>query len=263
MRNFIFFILAVFLFSSCGSTDPAENQIIEPPIEQPSQPNLTEVQDTLNNSTDSLTNLAIKDSLNTQVAETPTSKTTKNIPEPTPVTTSNNTTTNNTPTSQPVKHTPKAPKAVIQFVTKAFDYGTIKEGESIDRVFKFKNVGNVPLNLLSVEATCGCTQPTFPFLPIPPGGENEIKVTFNSRLKRGKQNSKITVLTDASVKTHYLYLNGFVEEKPKEEEKEEKDDPKEEKENPDKEEEKEEPKAPEEPKKEVPTSQPTDSTGNQ
>jgi hypothetical protein len=57
--------------------------------------------------------------------------------------------------------------------------GKLKANESIDIIWRFKNVGNKPLVIENASASCGCTVPEKPEKPIAPGEEGQIKATFN------------------------------------------------------------------------------------
>ncbi|MEM7299303.1 MAG: DUF1573 domain-containing protein [Bacteroidota bacterium] len=85
----------------------------------------------------------------------------------------------------------------ISFAEKSFDFGEIKQGDRVEHVFEFENIGNEPLILSDVKTTCGCTAPAWPREPIAPGAKGEIKVVFNSAGKMGMQNKVITVMSNA------------------------------------------------------------------
>lgn len=87
-----------------------------------------------------------------------------------------------------------APK--IQFNEKVFDFGQLTQGEKSEHVFKMKNSGKSDLIIRKTHASCGCTAITSGASIIKPGQETEIKVVFNSRGKRGRQNKYITVITN-------------------------------------------------------------------
>ena len=74
-----------------------------------------------------------------------------------------------------------------------FDFGEITQGTKIEHVYKFKNNGTADLKLGRPKTSCGCTASLLSKDIIPPGSEGEIKVTFNSSGKRGKQNRRITI----------------------------------------------------------------------
>ncbi len=108
-------------------------------------------------------------------------------------------------------------RAVMSFRDKSHKYGMIMQGDKVKHDFKFTNKGTKELVVSNVSASCGCTQPSFPFIPIPPGETGVIGVVFDSTGKLGPQKSTVTVFTNAG--THKIYLEGFVDaerEKPKE-----------------------------------------------
>lgn len=87
--------------------------------------------------------------------------------------------------------------AKIEFENPNHDFGEIKEGEVVSTVFKFKNVGSMPLNIVSVDVTCGCTVAEKPEKPIGAGKTGEIKVEFNSAGKVGINKKYVTVTSNA------------------------------------------------------------------
>lgn len=88
----------------------------------------------------------------------------------------------------------KLPK--FQFTHKDFDFGLIYQGEKVLHKFKFKNVGNSPLVISDVSATCGCTVPTYSKKPLAPGEEGYIQVKFDSSGRRGMQHKSVTILAN-------------------------------------------------------------------
>lgn len=105
----------------------------------------------------------------------------------------------------------KKKRSKIKFEETTFKFGTIKTGDKVNHKFKFKNTGNAPLVIKNVDVSCGCTFPSYPFLPIKPGEAGEIDVTFNSEHKVGRQKPTVTVVTNGRPRTLKLYLEGFVE----------------------------------------------------
>jgi len=85
----------------------------------------------------------------------------------------------------------------IKFTETSHDFGNINEGTYAKYSFKFFNVGNKPLVIKSVNASCGCTAPSWPKNPIMPGDSNTITAVFNSRGYGGsKFHKSITVTTN-------------------------------------------------------------------
>lgn len=91
---------------------------------------------------------------------------------------------------------PNAPE--MEFDKPEHNFGDITQGEKVTAKFKFTNTGKTPLIISDVITTCGCTVPSWPKEPIPPGGKGEISATFNSEGKMGKQNKVITVMSNSS-----------------------------------------------------------------
>ncbi|MEM9549023.1 MAG: DUF1573 domain-containing protein [Bacteroidota bacterium] len=113
-----------------------------------------------------------------------------------------------TQTQKPQKVNRKKPK--IRFEELTWNFGEITEGDIVEKKFKFTNIGNAPLQILSTSATCGCTMPSFPFLDIAPGESNVIGVTYNSVGKDGKQTPEVTVVSNTNPKVTTIKLQGFV-----------------------------------------------------
>lgn len=93
------------------------------------------------------------------------------------------------------------------------DFGKIKEGEVLNVVFRFKNVGDKPLIISQVTAGCGCTIPEQPTKPYAPGETGEIKATFNSSGKVGPNSKPVNVFANLDPAMTTLYFD--VEVKPK------------------------------------------------
>lgn len=89
------------------------------------------------------------------------------------------------------------PKTTIQFDTTKHNFGTIKEGDKVKYAYHFKNIGNNPLLISNVSASCGCTVPSFPKEPIAPGGDGSIEVEFNSKGKEGHQTKNVMIYSNA------------------------------------------------------------------
>ncbi len=85
------------------------------------------------------------------------------------------------------------PVTKVEFDSYEHDFGTIREGEKVRHVFRFKNVGEHPLIIRSARGSCGCTVPTWPKEPIPPGGTGEIPVEFNSKGQRGQVQKSVFI----------------------------------------------------------------------
>ena len=87
---------------------------------------------------------------------------------------------------------------VISFKENSIDFGDIVQGQKVEHTFVLTNTGKQPLIISNVAATCGCTVPSWPREPVAPGKSAEIKVSFNSTGKVGKQNSVVRIYSNAS-----------------------------------------------------------------
>ena len=107
--------------------------------------------------------------------------------------------------------TEKANAPKVEFDEKVFDFGQLTQGEKAEHVFTMKNNGKSDLIIRKTRATCGCTAIAPITKVIKAGEETEIKVVFNSRGKRGRQNKLITVITnDPSESSVRLRVTGNV-----------------------------------------------------
>ncbi|RAI83745.1 DUF1573 domain-containing protein [Algoriphagus yeomjeoni] len=88
--------------------------------------------------------------------------------------------------------------AVLTFKEKSIDFGDITQGDKVEHTFELTNTGSTPLIISNVAVTCGCTATSWPKEPIAPGKSSEIKVSFNSAGKMGKQNSVVRIYSNAS-----------------------------------------------------------------
>ncbi|MFK7808053.1 MAG: DUF1573 domain-containing protein, partial [Saprospiraceae bacterium] len=104
-----------------------------------------------------------------------------------------------------------APRTKIEVLDKTFDFGVIKQGEKASTVYRVKNVGDNPLIISKAKGSCGCTVPQWPKEAIAPGEIAEIKVVFNSRGKKGKQNKRITLTANTDPVQTYMTITGTVQ----------------------------------------------------
>ena len=102
---------------------------------------------------------------------------------------------------------------VFKFEELEYDFGTIAEGKVIEHEFKFTNVGEAPLVISNVQASCGCTTPNWTKTPVKPGDEGFVKVVFNSTAKAGVQSPTVSIQANTSPSVSRLRLKGTVNQK--------------------------------------------------
>ena len=104
-------------------------------------------------------------------------------------------------------------QAEIKFDKVSYDFGTFSENDPVHKTtFTFTNVGNAPLVINQVIASCGCTIPRYDKRPIAPGQKGSIEVTYNGTGKfAGHFKKSITVRTNGKNEMTRLYIEGVME----------------------------------------------------
>lgn len=113
----------------------------------------------------------------------------------------------------PEKTNKKVKEPEITFESLVHDYGNITQGDNGECDFVFKNTGKADLILTNCRASCGCTVPSWPKDPIPPGKKATIHVKYNTN-RIGAINKTITVESNAVNNRVVLSIKGNVAEKP-------------------------------------------------
>lgn len=104
--------------------------------------------------------------------------------------------------------------AKIKFENMLIDLGTIKEDAVIEKSFEFTNIGTRDLVVINTKGSCGCTVPTAPTEPIPPGGKGKIMVKYTAKNKVGPQKPVVTVTTNGVPSIVKLNMEAWVEQIP-------------------------------------------------
>lgn len=98
----------------------------------------------------------------------------------------------------------------IKFEEESFDFGTLKEGDVVEHKFKFKNVGDNPLEIYNVQVQCGCTVAAKPEAPVGVGQTDEIVVKFNSKGKSGINKKFVTVTSNTEPSQTFIEFTAEV-----------------------------------------------------
>lgn len=85
---------------------------------------------------------------------------------------------------------------VASFGHRTYNFGTIKQGEVANTAFTLTNTGKSDLIIRKTKASCGCTVVQPDKTVIKPGESAEIKASFNSKGRKGKQSKNIDVTTN-------------------------------------------------------------------
>ena len=86
-------------------------------------------------------------------------------------------------------------RAGLHFDLLSHDFGTVDEGVVLDYSFEFRNTSNTPLEIVNVEATCGCTVLDSWDRVVEPGQTGRIPVRLNTRTFNGPVRKAINVTT--------------------------------------------------------------------
>lgn len=112
-----------------------------------------------------------------------------------------------------------AKEALANLTTMSFDklshdYGKVPADTDNKTTFRVTNTGKKPLIIEKVSASCGCTTPSKPEKPIPPGKSDEIVVVFHPKETQiGQQNKTVTVIANTDPKMEVLSISAIVEKK--------------------------------------------------
>ena len=104
-----------------------------------------------------------------------------------------------------------AQKPTITFQTKDHDFGNINETDGkVSYVFEFTNTGTATLAIQNVQASCGCTTPSWTKEPIEPGKKGKIVATYDPAGRPNGFNKSISVHSNATNENEVLYIRGNV-----------------------------------------------------
>jgi hypothetical protein len=103
----------------------------------------------------------------------------------------------------------KAPQ--ISWDKTSHSFGVFKEEAGMQTaIFEFTNVGEEPLYLTNVKASCGCTATDYTKEPIQKGKKGFVKASYNPQNRPGKFNKTITVTSNCETPTTILTISGEV-----------------------------------------------------
>ncbi|MFO8054375.1 MAG: DUF1573 domain-containing protein [Bacteroidales bacterium] len=85
---------------------------------------------------------------------------------------------------------------VARFDKTTHNFGEVEKGKTVSHNFILKNEGKDELKIRKVNAACGCTASKPGKNTLKSNEETEIKVSFNTRGRSGKQHQSVTVITN-------------------------------------------------------------------
>jgi hypothetical protein len=100
----------------------------------------------------------------------------------------------------------------VQFDQTSFDFGKVKEGDTVKHAFTIKNTGDEPLFIYKTIGSCDCVGVRFEKSePIQPGQQSEILIIFNTKGRNGPQRRTVVITTNTEPSESTLALTGTVE----------------------------------------------------
>ena len=92
--------------------------------------------------------------------------------------------------------------AKIEFDSMVYDFGTIRQGEVLEKTIYFTNTGQADLKIDLITA-CECTTLDWSRLPIRPGQHSNIKIRYNSKDKIGPQTVDLDIMANTATGFSY------------------------------------------------------------
>lgn len=104
----------------------------------------------------------------------------------------------------------------LDFIKVDHDFGEIKEESGpAEFTFHFVNVGDEPIRITNVKASCGCTTPGWTTEAVMPGDSGYVKAKYNPMNRPGRFRKSLRISTTDASSNKTLYISGFVKPRPK------------------------------------------------
>ena len=105
----------------------------------------------------------------------------------------------------------KAENPEFKFETTTYDFGSIEENNgNVVANFVFTNVGDAPLTINGVSASCGCTVADWTREPVAVNGTGSIKVSYNPKGRPGRFAKSVRVNSNSTEQPLVLQIKGEV-----------------------------------------------------
>lgn len=103
----------------------------------------------------------------------------------------------------------------MSFTEAQHNFGQIHEEKGrVSHTFTFTNTGTDTLIISAVNASCGCTTPSWTQEAVPPGDSGTITAVYNPYNRPGRFNKPLTVRSNADPQVMILRISGIVVPKP-------------------------------------------------
>ena len=98
-----------------------------------------------------------------------------------------------------------------RFSETKFDFGKVKEGDTLSHIFTVTNTGKEPLFIYKSTGSCDCVGTDYPKDMINPGTVAQVKVYFNTKGRKGTQLRTVTLTCNTDPADIILTINAEVE----------------------------------------------------
>lgn len=113
------------------------------------------------------------------------------------------------------QHTTKVNEE-LSFKFTTFDFGVIKEEDGVKSAsFPLENIGNTPLIISRIDASCGCTTVSYLREPIMSKEKSTITISYDPEFRPGFFEKRIYVYTNSNTRCNVLTIKGEVTPRPK------------------------------------------------
>jgi hypothetical protein len=92
-----------------------------------------------------------------------------------------------------------------------YNFGKVKEGDTVTHVFKIKNIGKEPLIIYKSHGSCECIAAFSSGRNIMPDSTEDIIVNFKTKGRKGSQNRTVSIITNTEPSEAILTFKGEVE----------------------------------------------------
>lgn len=104
----------------------------------------------------------------------------------------------------------------IKFEIVDHDFGEINEADGYaEHTFNFVNIGDTPIKITQVKASCGCTTPGWTKEEVLPGDSGFVMARYNPRNRPGRFRKSLRITSSDPNSNQTLYIMGVVKPKPK------------------------------------------------
>lgn len=96
-------------------------------------------------------------------------------------------------------------------IADTIDLGRMRSGEVVESSLMFRNTGDRPFVILSVESSCGCTTVDYPKAPIESQATKSVTFTFDSKGFNGWQFKLLKFRTTLDAQPISIFITADVE----------------------------------------------------